>query len=209
MSDARNRKNVLVGAPNVKASGGAMLGDVVKAADVPKDATSEVTVPGQRPVGYVSEDGVVKTVDRSTEKIKDWNGDTVIVLTTDHSVTLKVTVLEAANAGLLKSIFGAENVKIEGNTITTIDNGDDLPHNSWQFDIKAGADASIRLFAPDAQVTSVGDVNFVRSDVIKYELEIECFTDDANNKFYQFIDRGDAEGETSGVVSSEGATETA
>lgn len=195
MADMRNRKNVLVGAPDVKASGGAMIGDVVKAAAVPKDATAAVDVPGQKPVGYVSEDGVSKTVDRSTEKIKDWNGDTVIVLTTDHSVVIKFTVLEAANAALLKSIFGEGNVKVEGNNITTIDNGDDLPHNSWQWDIKGGADSKIRLFAPDAQVTSVGDVNFVRSDVIKYELELECFTDDQNNKFYQFIDRpGDEAG---------------
>ena len=37
--DLRNRKNVLVGAPDVTASGGALIGNVATAADIPRDAT--------------------------------------------------------------------------------------------------------------------------------------------------------------------------
>ena len=191
MADMRNRKNILVGAPDVKASGGMLIGDVVTSEKVPTDATTPPTIGQQKPVGYISEDGVTKTVDRSAEKIKDWNGDIVKVITSEHSVVIKFTVMEAANADLLKAIYGKNNVTIseEGSKIKTVDNADDLPHISWQADIKGDEDSKIRLFAPDAQVTSVGDVSFVKSDVIKYELELECFTDDASNKFYQFIDR--------------------
>ncbi|WP_018024363.1 hypothetical protein [Corynebacterium ulceribovis] len=194
MADMRNRSNVLVGAPDVKASGGAQIGDVAKGAQVPKDATTEVTDLNQAAVGYVSEDGITKTVDRSTEKIKDHNGDTIIVLTSDHSVMLKLTVMEAANAALLKAIFGTDNVTIDadGKKIKVADNADDLPHYSWQFDIKGGPKSKIRVFAPDGQVTNVGDVKYVRNDVIKYELEIECYTDDEGNKCYQYIDREEA-----------------
>lgn len=192
MPDARNRRNVLVGAPNVEASGGISLGPVQASKAVPKDATTPVEIEGQKPVGYISQDGVTKTVDRSTEKIKDWDGDTVKVLITDHSVTIKFTAMEAANADLLKAVYGEKNVTAaEDGKIKTVDNADELPHYSWQWDIKGDENSKIRLFAPDAQVTNVGDVAFVRSDVIKYELELECFNDDSNVKFYQFIDKGE------------------
>lgn len=152
-------------------------------------------------VGYIGNDGVTKTVDRQTEKIKDWNGDTVVVLTSEHTVTLKLTFMESANAALLKGVYGTENVTISKakgmEKIKLVENADALPHNSYTFEIKGAEDAKIRVFAPDAQVTSVGDVTFVKNDVIKYEVELECFADENNAKLYQFIDRkaDDEEGE--------------
>lgn len=192
MADLRNRNNVLTGAPDVTASGGALIGKVATKTDIPEDATSPLSTSLEgKAVGYISNDGVTKTVDRETEKIKDWNGDTIIVLTSEHSVTLKLTFMEAGNAELLKAIYGENNVTVNGGKIRTADNADDLPHNSYAFEIKGKGDNRIRVFAPDAQVTSVGDVVFVKNDVIKYEVELECFTDEDNNKCYQFIDRAE------------------
>lgn len=189
--DLRDRKNILVGAPEVKASGGVLIGKVATGSeDVPTNALGELpTVLAAAPAGYISQDGLTKTVDRKTDKIKDWNGDTIIVLTSEHSIMLKLTFMEAANANILKSIYGDENVHVSGQSIKITENSADLPHNSYAFEIKGAEDARIRVFAPDAQVSSVGDVTFVKNDVIKYEVELECFTDSKNNKLYQFIDR--------------------
>lgn len=195
--DLRNRNNVLVGAPDVKSSGGVLIGDVASTREaIPTDATATLPVKlNAKPAGYISPEGLSKTGDRSTEKIKDWNGDTIIVLTSEHSVTLKLTFMEAANANILKAIYGEENVKISenGQKIILTDNADDLPHNSYVFEIKGAKGSKIRVFAPDAQVSNVGDVTFVKNDVIKYEVELECFTDSQNNKCYQFIDRQDTD----------------
>lgn len=185
----RNRNNVLVGAPDVKAAGGITLGDVVTdAASVPTDAKADISVDlGHEPGGYISEDGLTKTVDRSTEKIKDWNGDTVIIVQSDHSVTLQFTFMEAANAAVLKRVYGDDNVTVSGEAVTITETADELPHFSLNAEIKGSSSKKVRLFAPDAQVTEVGDVNFVRSGVIQYQVTVECF-DFENVKLWQFIE---------------------
>lgn len=182
--DARNRDFVAVGAPNVNASGGLLLGEVQKdATNFPKDASSELpTGLKAKPGGFIGEDGLTKTVDRSTEKIKDWNKDTVIVLETDHSVVVKFTFLEAANANVLKAVYGADNVKIEGKNITVVDAAGELPHFSFVGELNGGEGKKGRIFVPDGQVTNVADITFKKDDVIKYEVEIECFAVD-NKKF--------------------------
>ncbi|MBC3186288.1 hypothetical protein H7347_06840 [Corynebacterium sp. zg-331] len=209
MADMRNRRNVLVGAPDVTASGGILIGPVAtKSEHFPSSATEELSTELKMvPAGYISEDGVSKTVDRSTEKIKDWNGDTILITQSDHSVTLTLTFMEAANADVLKIIAGEDNVTVEeGDTIKVIDNADELPHRSIAFEIKGGRGSKIRVFAPDVQCTSVGDVSYVRADVIKYEATLECFDVD-NKKLISLIKRADEKATTAGVGRSEGLSE--
>lgn len=206
MADARNRANVLTGAPDVQVGGGISIGKVATQKDqVPTDASGALSEGlSAKPVGYISSDGVTKTVDRTTEKIKDWNGDTVIVLTTEHSVILKTTFMEAANADLLKTVYGTENVKVQAGAVTLVDNAEDLPHFSLDINIKSAGGRKLRVFGPDVQVTSVGDVSFVRNDVIKYEVEMECFADFQSNKLYTFIDRPSEAASASAGASSPG-----
>ena len=151
MADLRNRRNVLVGAPDVNASGGITIGPVAtNRSQFP--TTVDAKIEGHVPGGYVSEDGVTKTVDRSTDKIKDWNGDTVLIVQSDHSVTLQVTFMEAANADVLKMIYGENNVREEGDTLTLVENADELEHRSIAFHIKGGNNSKILVYAPDVQV---------------------------------------------------------
>lgn len=193
MADLRNRKNVIVGAPDVSASGGITIGKVADApSQFPKTVDASLEALGHAPAGYVSEDGVVKTVDRSTDKIKDWNGDTILITQSDHSVTLQVTFMEGANGEVLKMIAGESNVQENGDTLYVVDNADELPHRSIAFTIKGGNGSKILVFAPDAQVTEVGEVNYVRSDVIKYQATLECFGVD-NIKLLSLIKRGENE----------------
>lgn len=203
MADLRNRRNVLVGAPDVEAAGGITLGPVpTDSKNFPKDVDADLTSTLEHhPAGYISEDGVSKTVDRSTEKIKDWNGDTIIITQADHSVTLQLTFMEAANANVLKMVYGENNVKETGGTIELVENADELPHRSIAFTIKGGNGSKILVFAPDVQVTSVGDVSYVRSDVIKYQVTLECFGVD-NKKLISLIKRAGDE-TASGATDSE------
>lgn len=208
MADLRNRRNVLVGAPDVQASGGITLGPVATDPSAfPTSATGSLDAGlNHKPAGYVSEDGVVKTVDRSTEKIKDWNGDTILITQSDHSVTLQVTFMEGANGEVLKLIAGEDNVAVEGDTITVVDNADELPHRSIAFYIKGGNGSRILVFAPDVQVTEVGETNYVRSDVIKYQVTLECFGID-NKKLISLIKRAEDD-DTRRTGGSDGVEET-
>lgn len=205
MADLRNRRNVLVGAPDVQAAGGITIGPALKTSEnFPTDASKELDASLKHvAAGYVSEDGVTKTVDRSTEKIKDWNGDTMIITQSDHSVTLQLTFMEGANGEVLKMIAGENNVTVSDNTVRVVDNADELPHRSIAFYIKGGNGARILVFAPDVQVTEVGDVSYVRSDVVKYQATAECFGVD-NTKLISLIKRADDDG----VAVAGGAEET-
>lgn len=201
---ARNKKNVLVGAPNLKIGGGFFIGDVVDDESAfPTDASTKLDDAfNAEPGGYMSEDGLVKTTDRSTEKIKDWNGDTILIVTTDHSVVLKMTCMETANAAVLKMVYGTENVTVNGDTVSIVETGEDLPHISLDFLMVGGQGRKIRAFAPDGQVTSVGDVSFIKNGVIKYELEVECFDVFGDGrKLWQHMDLADDDstGDTGGA----------
>lgn len=195
MADLRNRRNVLVGAPDVQAAGGITIGPALKTSEnFPTDASKELDASLKHvAAGYVSEDGVTKTVDRSTEKIKDWHGDTMVITQSDHSVTLQLTFMEGANGEVLKMIAGENNVTVSDNTVRVVDNADELPHRSLAFYIKGGNGARILVFAPDVQVTEVGDVSYVRSGVVKYQATLECFGVD-NTKLISLIKRADDDG---------------
>lgn len=190
MSDARNRSNVIVGAPNTATSGGLLLGAVAKdAKNYPQDAKTELdTALGLKPAGFIGEDGITKTVDRSTEKIKDWNKDTVIVVETDHNVVIKMTFLEAKNPDVLSVVYGKDNVTAKGDSVEITDAAGELPHFSLVGELNCGEGKSGRIFIPDGQVTSVGDLTFKKDDVVRYEVEIECFADNNGKKFYAWFD---------------------
>lgn len=208
--DNRNRRNVLVGAPDVKAAGGITIGPVaLDPTKYPTTAEGDLDADLQhKPAGYISEDGVAKTVDRSTEKIKDWNGDTILITQSDHSVTLQTTFMESANAEVLKIVAGDNNVTVlEDGTIQVIDNADELPHRSIAFTIKGGNGSRIRVFAPDVQATEVGEVNYVRSDIIKYQVTLECFGVD-NKKLISLIKRAAEAGKPAVSPSEDGMSET-
>lgn len=207
---ARTKSNVLVGAPNVKVGGGFFIGDVIGDEEkFPTDATTELDKSfNAAPGGYMSEDGLVKTTDRSTEKIKDWNGDIILVVTSDHSVTLKFTCMESANAAVLKMIYGEDNVTINGESVKIVETSDDLPHISLDFLMLGGQGKAVRAFSPDTQVTSVGDVSFVRAGVISYEVEAEVFDVFGDGrKLWQLMDpvkaADDGDGENGGAEGNE------
>ena len=88
-----------------------------------------------------------------------------------------------------------------------------LEHRSIAFYIKGGNNSRILVYAPDVQVTSVGDVSYVRSDVIRYQVTLECFGV-ANEKLVSLIQRADddsvrtVEGNAPGTPGGAPATDT-
>lgn len=171
--------NVLAGKP--LASGGVLIGEVGSVA--PTDAT-EAPDAAFVPAGYIGEDGLTETVDRSTEKVKAWGGDTVKILQTDFAVTYTFTFLESLNTDVLKTVYGDANVTVtepDGtttfNTLRTVKiNSDVLPHKAFIFEVKDG-DARVRIHVPDGQITEVGEVTYSDSEVIAYTVTVEAFRD--------------------------------
>ena len=185
----RNRANVLTGAPDA-VSGYFFAGPVMTTeAEFPTDATSALPV-SLKSLGYVGEDGVSKTVNRSTEQIRDWNLDLVAVVTSEHSVQLQATFLESANAEVLKIIAGDDNVIVDAvaGTVHVKETADDLPHRAVAFEIKGNGDTSARVFSADSQASAIGDVTFAKAGIISYQVTFECYADVSGAKLHTFFD---------------------
>lgn len=181
--------NVVAGVP--LATGGILIGALTAAA--PTTAVSTLT--GFTAAGYIGEDGVTETNERSTDRIRAWGGDTVKVVQTEHNVSYQFTFLETLNADVLKAVYGESNVTTTAATASTgtlhkvLVNAQTLPHKSYVFELKDG-DAKIRIYVPDGQITEVGDITYSDSEVIGYQVTVEAFADASGNKAIKLLDNG-------------------
>lgn len=188
---ANDSANVVAGKP--LATGGVLLAPLGSTA--PTDATTELDaafVAG----GYIGEDGLTETTERSTDKIRAWGGDTVKVVQTDFSVTYAFTFLESLNADVLKAVYGDANVETtpasaSAGTLHAVKvNGDVLPHQSFVFEVKDG-NARIRIYVPDGQITEVGEVTYSDAEIVGYSVTVEAFKDATHGaNAVKFLDDG-------------------
>lgn len=188
---ANDTKNVVAGRP--LSTGGVLRGPLGTA--LPTDVT---TAPGVafKALGYVSEDGLTETVERSTDKIRAWGGDTVKVVQTEYGVTYSFTLIEATREDVLKAVYGEGNVTTTpatssaGALSTVVLNSETLEHAAWVFEIKDG-DARIRICVPDGQVTEIGEVTYADGEAVGYEVTVEAFRDEAiNGQAIKYITNG-------------------
>lgn len=182
---------ILTGSP-ITATGGILSAPLTTTR--PTDAVTALPA-GFVKKGYVGEDGVTKTIDKTDEKIKAWGGSTVKIVRQEHSVSYAWTFLESGNAEVLKAIYGADNVIItpatvdHGAQIEVRETGQMLPRESWLMEMKDG-ETAIREYVPDGQLAVSGDVQFVHSNVISYTVTLEAFPDANGVKSYSWMDDG-------------------
>lgn len=147
-------------------------------------------------LGYISEDGLSETVERSTDKKKAWGGDVVKVVQTEFGASVKLTLIETFNSDVLKTVYGDDNVTVtapvdpkKNTTYAVKVNSKTLPHSAYAFDIRDG-NGKIRLFIADGQVTEVGEVKYSDSDLTGYEVTISAFPDENGDVILKFMDDG-------------------
>lgn len=144
--------------------------------DLPTDATTDLNEKFKC-LGYVSEDGLENEAEKDTEETKAWGGDVVNVSTTSYKETFKYSLIEALNVEVLKHVYGDKNV--EGTLETGVKikkSGADLPHIRLVFETVLKGNIK-RIVVPDAQVTEVGTIKYVDSDVLAYETTATAFPD--------------------------------
>lgn len=184
------KKDILVASP-ATGTGGILAGPLGSTA--PTDSTTELDA-ALVPHGYVGEDGLSMTTERSTEKIRAWGGDAVRTVQTEHDVTFGFTLLETSEV-TAKAVFGDDNVTLTaagpdaGTKLDITVTSDALPEKLWVFDMKDGA-KKVRVVVPNGQITEVGDTQFVHSDATGYECTLEAYPDANGVKCYIYTDDG-------------------
>ena len=125
-------------------------------------------------LGFVSEDGVTETRDRSTNDIKAWqNAATVRTVVTDATLTYQMTLIET-NADTVELFYGTTVDGVEGSfAIIPASTGG---RKSFVIDVVDG-DELIRTYVPSGEVTEVGDRVYASGEPIGYDVTITAYPD--------------------------------
>ena len=189
MAIASNASNVLAGKPLV--GGGIFVAPM--GAVRPTGATTALN-PAYRGTGYVSEDGVTETVDRSTDKIRAWGGDTVKVVQSEFGVQYEFTFIETLNSEVLKTVYGGTNVTTTAATGTkgTLHkvklNSGTLPEQQFVIDMKDG-NATVRI-SFFGQISEVGEITYSDEEVIGYPVTVLAIPDANGDSAVKYLDDG-------------------
>lgn len=144
--------------------------------------------------GYVSQNGLTLSQNRSTTKLKDWGLNGVRTLLEDFTGSVRFGMLQTDETSM-KWMVGDANVTTKAATQTagtqlTVAIGAQLPPaRAWVFSMK-DEDRRMRIYIPNGTITAVADVNFVSNDGVIWDMTIECDDDGTGHCIYILTDDG-------------------
>lgn len=134
------------------------------------------TTTGFNGLGYVSEDGVTETRDRSSDDIKAWqNAATVRTVVTDANLTYSFTLIETKKE-TVELYYGATVTEAASDGSFVIVPSNTGGRKSFILDVVDGSEL-IRTYIPQGEVTEVGDRVYASGEPIGYEVTITAYTD--------------------------------
>lgn len=179
MNDA---SNVSFGKP--KATGAVFVAPA--GTTLPTDATSSLDA-AFKGLGYVSEDGLVNSVETDTENVNAWGGDLVLVGQTNFAETFMVNLIET-NAEALKVYYGEDNVTVDGDEITIVQNSQQLPACIVVFELVLTGGRIKRIVVPNAQIVDrSGEITYVDGEPIAYPALFQAYPDEDGNTHTEYI----------------------
>jgi len=136
----------------------------------PTDADTALAV-GFVDLGYVGEDGVTETRDRSTDTIKAWQNAAIIrEVVTEAKLSYNFVLVETNKATV--ELFYGTTVAADGSIV--INPGSGSGRHSLVLDVVDG-DEVIRAYIPEAEVTEVGDQVYASGEPIGYEVTVTAY----------------------------------
>lgn len=174
--------NVSVGKPKVA---GAVY-RAPKGTTLPTDASTALANT-YVDMGYISEDGVTNSNSPDSEKIKDWGGQTVLVVVNEKPDTFKIKFLEALNQNVLESVYGSANVTTGTGTISVVANAAALNEYVYVIDMIMTGGALKRIVIPCGALSELGDIVYKSNEAIGYEVTLEALPDSSGNNHYEYI----------------------
>lgn len=180
MNDA---SNVSFGKP--KATGAVFVAPTGTA--LPTNATTALAA-AYKGLGYVSEDGLVNSVETDTENVNAWGGDLVLVGQTSFAETFTVNLIET-NQEALKVYYGEDNVTVDGSgNITITQNSEMLPSVVVVFELVLTGGRIKRIVVPNAQIADrSGEITYVDGEPIAYPAVFTAYPDSNGNTHTEYI----------------------
>ena len=180
MNDA---SNVSFGKP--KATGAVFVAPA--GTTVPTNATTALDA-AFTGLGYVSEDGLVNSVETDTETVTAWGGDQVLSGQTSFAETFTVNLIET-NPDALAVYYGEDNVTVDGSgNITVKQNSAVLPAVVVVFELVLTGGRIKRIVVPNAQITDrSGEITYVDGEPIAYPAVFNAYPDQDGNTHTEYI----------------------
>lgn len=179
---SNDSSNVSFGKP--KATGAVFVAPA--GTTIPTDATSALDA-AFKGLGYVSEDGLVNSIETDTERVKAWGGDLVLVGQTSFAETFTVNLIET-NAEALKLYYGEDNVTIAGENITIVQSSEMLPNVVVVFELVLTGGRVKRIVVPTAQISDrSGELTYVDGEPITYPAVFTAYPDGSGNTHTEYI----------------------
>lgn len=188
---ATTASNVLTGAPDQLTTGPIL--SAPRGTPLPTGVDAAID-PAFEDSGYISEDGLTLTPERSTEQVRDWSGSVVRELLTEFAARLAWAHLET-NEQSLRNYMGDDNITVvdatstEGKRITALLRSTEMPRKPWLFKIKDG-ESRVLIVVPDGQVSETGEVAFVKSGAITWPVTLATYPDASGVNVYIYLDDG-------------------
>lgn len=179
MSDV---KEVTAGQPKV---GGAVFRAPI-GTPLPTDAVTALDS-AFKDMGYISADGLTESVSPESETIKDWGGETVFTTMTGRTATVKAKFISALNMEVQKMVHSDANVSGDLQTGLTVKvNSAELDHYIYVFEMIERGGVLHRVVLPDAIPSEIGDVTYVKNDVVGYDVTLTGMSDSTGNSIYHY-----------------------
>lgn len=180
--------NIGVGAP--LASGGISV--FAAGATTPTDVTP-LNPSGAIRLGYVADDGLRPSGERTSSPIYDWAGDLIYSPQENHSTAFQFKLYSSYDADVLAEVFGTDNVTTIGDLTIVRETGSPLGIHPWMFDIRDGK-KRLRIVSDEAQVTNVSEGPFVRNGLQSFDVTLTCYKDINGEKARRYYNKNAAEG---------------
>ncbi len=154
--------------------------------DLPTDGTTALGS-AFKSLGYISDEGVSEEVSSEKTDIKAFGGDTVLTVSTSHSVTYTFTPMEHKNIDVLKAIYGDDNVTSAAGKVTVNVNSKEQAVKVYVFEFILSDNTIERVVVPRGKATASGTTTYADGSEISNELTVDAFPDDNGNKAYKYL----------------------
>jgi hypothetical protein len=168
LKTTNNVNNVTVGKPQI--TGGIYMAP--SGTTLPTDASTALS-DDYKSLGYVSEDGVKVSTDRSSETIKAWGGDTVATPTTGVTYSMQFTLIEYTSENVLQLVYGKEHVNVgTDGKFDAYATAEDLEEHVFVIETMDRKGDPLRMIIPNGKLTSNGETSLTDSEVAGYDVTI-------------------------------------
>lgn len=143
-------------------------------------------------LGLVGNGGLKDTPSRDSDEVLDWNGDLARRTQTRSGKMINFTLIERRET-VLREVFGQSNVTVTAVAATTTDaartdvaikyTGDELPIRSYIAEMNDRG-IKVRKVIPEGQITDIGEIGYVKGDLIQYDVTMTVYKD--SNGVYDY-----------------------